>query len=307
MKYYAGIDGGQSSTQAVIADEGGRILGRGSAGPCDEVGEGPQSTRLRDALRDALANAVSNAGMPKDTRFASIVAGISGYEGRVYGAQPELPADAVALVHDTENAHAGALGGAPGVVVIAGTGSVAFARNEAGATALIGGWGFLFGDEGSAFWLARDAVADAMRESDAGSANGLGALALEHFRQPSLRALARNFYTGGISRAQFASFATAVIQFAERGNEHAAQYVRDGAAALVTLAMRAMHQTGMTSAKVAFTGGMTLSPTYSEQIAQWMTELIPQAQYVRPQYDPAVGALVLAYRRAEVNVPGVIA
>lgn len=251
---------------------------------------------MRDALRGALDDAMAQAGLPPDSRFAAIVAGVSGYEGRVYGRDPELPADRVVLVHDTEIAHAGALGGEPGVVVIAGTGSVAFAKNESGATCLCGGWGYLFGDEGSAFWFARDALADAMRETDSGEESELGPLLLQHFSEPSLRALARAFYTAGISRSDLAAFAPVLIQRAESGSERAAQYVRDGAAALVLLAKHAADRSQMLSPHVAFTGGLMQSAAFSAHVDRWMHELLPRARRVVPRRDAAEGALLLAYR-----------
>ncbi len=107
---FAGIDGGQSSTTAVVGDETGRVLGCGKAGAADEIGVGKESTRLRDALRGALREACAAAGITAGvTRFESIVAGISGYDGRVYGRAPELPARRSLLLHDTPIAHAGAL------------------------------------------------------------------------------------------------------------------------------------------------------------------------------------------------------
>jgi N-acetylglucosamine kinase-like BadF-type ATPase len=304
---YAGIDGGQSNTIAVIADQTGKIFGRGVAGPSDEIGQGPDSTRLRDALREALADAVAQAGLPKETRFAAAAAGVSGYEGRVHGRAPELPVEMLALVHDTENAHAGALAGEAGVVVIAGTGSVSFARSENGSTALAGGWGFLFGDEGSAFWIARTALADAMRDADAGQPNDLGSRAMAYFEQPSLRHISRSFYLERISRTQLASFAQTVLEFAESGNEAAVGYVREGATALATLALRSMHRAAMHDAKVAFVGGMMQNSTYREQIAQQMKRLVPAAKIVEPRYDAAVGALILAYKQSGIAVPERIA
>ena len=94
---------------------------------------------------------VGAQGLPSESNFAAIVAGVSGYEGRVYGAPPEMPTRHFTLMHDAPVAHAGALAGMPGVVVIAGTGSVVYARDENGRSQTLGGWGFLFGDEGSAF------------------------------------------------------------------------------------------------------------------------------------------------------------
>jgi N-acetylglucosamine kinase-like BadF-type ATPase len=303
MTLYAGIDGGQSTTVAVIADENGKIFGRGTAGASDEIGQGPDSTRLRDALHGALHDAIVHAGLPQTTRFASIVAGVSGYEGRVHGRAPELPANAFALVHDSENAHAGALGGNAGVVVIAGTGSIGFARSDTGATALVGGWGFLFGDEGSAFWLVRTALTDAMRDSDAGESNDLGALALNYFECTSLREISRGFYLERISRPQLASFAMKILEGAEFGNAVAARYADEGAAALVTLAERAMLRAGMDSTDVAFVGGMTQNASYRARIARHMERLCAHARLVEPKYDAAIGALILAYKQSGAPVP----
>lgn len=293
---FAGIDGGQSTTSAVIGDETGRVIARGSSGAADEVGEGPESTRLRDALRGALRDALGHAGLPQDSRFAAIVAGISGYEGNLHGRNPQLPADRVTLVHDSEIAHAGALDGKPGVVVIAGTGSVAFAKNESGETALCGGWGYLFGDEGSAFWLGRQAIAEAMRDNDASEESELAPLLLQHFSQPSLRALARAFYAGVLSRADLAAFAPVLVQCAENGSERAAQFVRDGAAALVLLAKHAADRARIPSPNVAFTGGLMQSAAFSAHVDRWMHELLPQGRRAIPRRDAAEGALLLAYR-----------
>ena len=298
MLLFAGIDGGQSSTVAVVADESQRILARGSAGPADEVGQGAASTRLRDALSAALADALARAGLPGDSHFASIVAGVSGYDGRIYGRAPAFSADRVSIVHDTEIAHAGALEGKPGVIAIAGTGSVAYARGERGESALAGGWGYLFGDEGSAFWLARDAIADAMRETDAGERSELAPLILEHFSQPSLRALVRAFYAGEISRTRLAAFAPEMIRLAESGSERAEQYVRDGAAALVLLVKHAGRRAGLQAPRVAFLGGLLRSAAFSEHLDRWMHELLPDAARVQPARDAAEGALLLAYRPA---------
>lgn len=298
MKLYAGIDGGQSSTVAVIGDESGRVIARGSAGPADEVAQGPDSTRLRDALHGAIADALVHARLPADSRFASIVAGVSGYDGRVYGKKPEPAADRFSIVHDTAIAHAGALDMSPGVIVIAGTGSVAYARNELGEDALVGGWGYLFGDEGSAFWLVRDAVADAMRDADAREESELAPLILAHFAQPSLRALVRAFYAGEISRQDLAAFAPVLIAHAQAGSERAEQYVRDGAAALVLLAKHAAERTGLQSPRVAFLGGLLRSALLSDNVDRWMHELLPRAARVPPMRDAAEGALLLAYRSA---------
>ncbi len=155
MTLFGGIDAGQSGTVAVIGDESGRILGRGEGGAADEIGQDSHSTRLRDALRLAYDHAASAAKLPEGARCARIVAGISGYEGRVYGRAPALPCDELVLLHDAVIAHAGAFAGGPGVAVIAGTGSVAYGRNARGEAVTVGGWGYLFASPRRAFWFSR--------------------------------------------------------------------------------------------------------------------------------------------------------
>ena len=190
MRYVAGIDGGQSSTTAVVLDEKGAVRGRGTAGPADHVDEPPGSRKFADACTTALAGALAAAGLPRDTRFAAVHAGLSGYDERFDGARPDLAADVVRVEHDAPVALAGAVQTLPAVVVIAGTGSVAYGKTADGLSVRTGGWGYLFGDAGSAFAVARDALAHAMGEDDRGARSPLGDAALAYFDRPNLRALA---------------------------------------------------------------------------------------------------------------------
>ena len=289
MRLYAGIDAGQSGTVAVIGDETGRVLGRGQAGAADEIGQDAQSTRLRDALRAAYDEAAAAAKLPADARCVRIVAGISGYEGRVYGRAPELPCDELVLLHDAVIAHAGAFEGAPGVIVIAGTGSVAYGVNARGESVTLGGWGYLFGDEGSAFWFARRALGDAIRDEESGKTNALGRTALQYFDSPSLHALVRSFYAGEISRTKFAGFGRTVIE--------SGSYVPEGARALAELGARTMARIEMQSGPVAFLGGVSKNPVMKDAIAKALREAAPEARQIEPVHDAAAGALLLARKR----------
>ena len=295
--YVAGIDAGQSSTTAAIADDTGRILGRGSGQPADEVNQGSGSTRMHDAFAAAIAAALADAKLPAQTAFAQIVAGVSGYEGTIYGVPPQLNGP-VELMHDAPIAHAGAFAGAEGVIVIAGTGSVAYARDAQGAHATVGGWGYIFGDEGSAFWIARNAIAKACADTDDGHPGELTTIVLQHFNMPSLRALARAFYANTIGRDDVAAFASVIVHAAEAGNERAVAMIADAADALVLLARQAMDRAGMDAGPVAFSGGLLRHQTVRETVEQRMRTAIPAIRVVRPAYDPAQGAVLLALARA---------
>ncbi|HLY01826.1 MAG TPA: BadF/BadG/BcrA/BcrD ATPase family protein [Candidatus Cybelea sp.] len=293
---FAGIDGGQSSTVALIADDLGRILSRGVAGPADEVAAGAGSTRLANALRDALADACRNAGLRGESDFAAIVAGISGYEGRIYGKKPELPTERLVVMHDAPVAHAGALAGAPGVVVIAGTGSVVYAIDDHGESRTIGGWGYLFGDEGSAFSIARDVLALLMAAQDDGdgSFSEEARAACDFFAMNSLRRVARAFYAGALTRDRLAAFTPVAIRFARFR-----PIADSGADRLAVLARRALNE--VNERRAALTGGLFADAGFYERVRRGILNVVPGAQVGHAKYEPAGGALLLAYQ--EVGLP----
>ncbi|MDQ2866097.1 MAG: hypothetical protein M3R51_07695 [Candidatus Eremiobacteraeota bacterium] len=292
-----GIDGGQSSTIAAVAREDGTILGRGTAGPADEVGAGQGSTRLRDALERALAEAVRDAGLPAATHFDAVVAGVSGYEGRIYGAAPRFSSDRFLLMHDAPIAHAGALAGAPGIVVIAGTGSVAYEITPDGQARTVGGWGYLFGDEGSAFWIVRDVVARASRHDDCAGTH----LLLSFFDVHSLRELVRGCYAGAVSRDDLASFAPRCIEAAKSGSSCACieRPVSAAASELADLALRASSSdSGILT--VAFVGGLMRDPWFKAKVYERLVKSAEErsVRIIEPVHEPVIGAVTLAIRAA---------
>lgn len=303
-KYFAGIDGGQSATLAVIADERGRILGTGESGPADEVGEAPSSRRLAEALESALSGALGAAGLMPGTELAALVAGLSGFEGEIRGIAPVLPARRVRYLHDAPVALAGAIGGA-GIVLIAGTGAVAYGEDPAGGSARAGGWGYLFGDEGSAFWIATRALAGALRAADEGLETGLGAEALHFFGRSELAAIPRAFYAGELSRAGLAAFSGSVARAA--GADLAARaIVEEAADALARLVGTVSRRLDFTSPpRVAFSGGALASELLASLTARALRsegsfEIVPA------RHEPAVGALLLAYREAGLPPPEIV-
>ena len=291
MRLFAGIDGGQTATQAVIGDADGAILGRGSAGPADEIGASENSTRLRDALEGSLRAAIADAKLDPAARFECIVAGISGYEERIYGVAPSLPADRLLFTHDAPIAHAGALDAKPGVVVIAGTGSVAYAVDTQGVGRTFGGFGYVFGDGGSAFWIASRALGQIARHADC----PYRSIAAEYFSVESMRALFRAFYASEISRDRIASFARVCIVAAREGADCECLSVPVEQAAL-ELACLASDAAGDELRDLAFTGGLMADAWFKERVYFEAQGAVEGVRIVEPKHDPAVGALLLARR-----------
>src|SRR5947209_922696 len=149
--YYLGVDGGQSSTTALISDDSGAVIGRAVAGPCNHV-SGPEATeKFRRIVGGCVADCRRGAGLSENIVFAGVCCGFSGGPHDKDLLTRELaPAERYYFTHDAEIALAGALSGEAGIVVVSGTGSIAFGKNDAGQTARTGGWGYLFGDEGGA-------------------------------------------------------------------------------------------------------------------------------------------------------------
>jgi len=305
VRYVVGIDGGQSSTTAVVVDENGAVVGRGSAGPADHVDEPPGSRKCADACAAAVARALEAARLARDTRFEAVRIGLSGYDADFDGEQPAFPARSVRMLHDAPIALAGAVGNRPAVVVIAGTGSVAYGEDGSGASVRAGGWGYLFGDRGSAFALARDALAQAMADDDRGVRSPLGEAALAFFDRRDLRELATAALLGRLSRAEIATFARVVRDAARLGDSHAAAIVDDAATALAQLAANAIARLSLAaeSVPVAFSGGAFQSESFFAQTRDKLRALAPNAVAVQPRYDPAVGAALLAFADAQLPVP----
>jgi N-acetylglucosamine kinase-like BadF-type ATPase len=302
--YVAGVDGGQSSTLAVIVSEDGRLIGRGIAGPAAHVDERPGASTAADAVATAVGAALAAAGLPAETTLEAVRIGLSGWDEHFDGVLPALRAYSVRLSHDATIALAGAVPSRPAVVVIAGTGSVAYGEGPGGGAVRLGGWGYLFGDPGSAFAVAREALATAMRADDAGVPHPLGEAALAYFDRPNLRALATAAIQGRIARGKLAGFARVVFDAARLGDEDAIAIVESAAAALAELAAAAVRRLDADGlVQVAFTGGLVANDPFRADVHERLAVLAPTALAVAPRYEPAIGAALLAFGDAELVPP----
>jgi len=307
---FAGVDGGQSSTVAVVLGEDGSVLGRGTAGPADHVDEPPDSERAALACRRALGAALAAAGEPPDAPLEAVVIGVSGFDGGWHGVEPVLATARIRYVHDAPIALAGATDERPAVVVIAGTGSVAYGETLAGRTIVLGGYGHLFGDEGSSFAIARAAIASAMRTADTGAEADLGAAALAFFDVPDLRALARAVSVREISRPRLASFARVVHDAARLGDPTARAIVDEAADGLAALAARAadlLEGREGAPVPVAFVGGGFANVEFRAATERRFAAITTNGRTIAARHEPAVGAALLAFDLAERPRPTTVA
>src|SRR5947209_4934874 len=211
--YFLGVDGGQSSTTALIGDDQGRVIGMGRGGPCNHVGAAEGRAKFVGAVQGCVHAACVQAHLDAAAlRFHSACLGFSGGPADKESILREiLPAEQMFVTHDALIALSGATAGGPGIIVIAGTGSIAFCRNAEGKTARAGGWGYIFGDEGGGFDLTRQAVRAALRAEEGwGSPTILSEMLLGETGARDVNDLLHRFYTTEFPRTRIAALSILV-------------------------------------------------------------------------------------------------
>lgn len=167
MSYYLGIDGGGTKTTCAVGDDT-RLLATAIAGPSNVVRVG--EAQARESLHHAVRQACTAAGITPEQVARTCVGGSGAARPEIAAlvrrALAEILSTPIDVIGDMEIAFESAFDTGPGVIVIAGTGSIAYGRNREGATARAGGWGFAIGDEGSAHWIGREAVRAVLRQCD---------------------------------------------------------------------------------------------------------------------------------------------
>lgn len=306
MRLYLGIDGGQSSTTALIGDESGSVLGRGRAGPCNHAASGEGRRKFVAAVTDSVHDAALSADLAEPLRFAAACLGLSGGpDDKETLAREMIQAEHYLFTHDAHIALAGATGGGPGIITIAGTGSIAFGRNAAGQIARAGGWGYVFGDEGGAFDLVKQAVRAVLRHEEGwGPGTALRDVLLQATGAHDVHTLLHRFYTEEYPRDRIAALAALVDQAARQGDPAASEMLGSAAQALATITSAVRRQLfGVgESVDVRYAGGVFSSAPLLARF-QMLVELEDGNRVSVPELGAAEGALLEAYRIGGAKVP----
>ncbi len=303
--YVLGLDGGGSHTICLIVDGEGRELGRAMAGPCNH-----QSVGLEAATR-ALAEAVASARRAaNDPLLAAACLGMAGLDRdedlRLIRqmVEPLLPGIPVEVVHDSEVALAAATGGRRfGVIVIAGTGSIAVGFDAGGRRARAGGWGYLLGDEGSGYDIARRGLNAATRADDGRApATSLTERLVKAADAASFEDLANRIYLDHWTVGQVAALAPAVLAAADEGDAVASEIVTGAANELALAARAVIAKLGMEGLvfDVVLSGGIFRgSPSLVGLVGREVKAFAPRAAVILLQHEPAYGAALIALQLAQ--------
>ncbi len=304
-----GLDAGGSKTVCHLADGSGAVIGEGRAGGGNLQGQ--DEGGIEEALGTAIAGALDGRRIVPD----AVCAGIAGADreedlrdvaallGRLTGSSRVL------VVNDALVALVAGVGDAPGIVLIAGTGSIVYGRNAANDAARAGGWGHIIGDEGSGYWIGREALAAVVREADGrGPSTRLAPAVLAHFALAQVSGLVRIVYNRELPRASVAGLGP-IVQEAAAGGDPVAMHILERAAGELSVAADAVaSRLGMRGDPFRFVlagGVFGVVPWLARELTRRLVEVAPRSDPGLLQAEPAAGAvhLALAHARGRTRLP----
>ena len=219
-----GVDGGGTKTLAWVAqiDQQGteQVLGEGYAGSSNQVAVGIESAleNLAEAIDKACDHASIAPNRIAAAVFALAGAGNDAAKQRILDfTHGRFPIPSVQVIHDGQAVLEAGTPDGWGLALIAGTGAVAFGKNQQGKTAVVGGWGYWFGDEGSAYWLGQSALRAIAQAADGrGPSTLLRDKVLDRLELYDPRGILTELTQQGDTRLAIADLADLVCEAAEQ-------------------------------------------------------------------------------------------
>ncbi len=302
MRYVLGIDAGGTKTVGLLADEHGAILAekRGPGANLQTHGE-LEVEKVFDDIMEALGH---------EQRISAVGLGIAGVdrphdEAVIRGILRRLGhRETARVVNDAAIALVAGAPGRVGIVILAGTGSIAYGCDRSGRTARAGGYGFLLADEGSGYWLGHEALRATVRACDGrGPETLLRAIVFEELAIGSVAELVPRVYEKGLPKHKIAGLAPIVQKAADQGDRVARDLLAEAAHELSLAARSVARQLDFASGgapasasqgvPIVLAGGVFKAcPSLIAAVSQQLD--IPGAEPALLAREPAEGAVALA-------------
>ncbi len=302
QEFFLGIDGGGTKTLATIVDARGCVLGTGLAGASnvDDVGIAVATANISEAVNIARAAAKLEV-FPFAAAFLGL-AGVVSEQDRAFvrGIAESLAlarAEDILIDHDCRIALAGGLSGRAGIVLIAGTGSSCYGRNEHGQTWRAGGWGSLISDEGSGYWLGREGLVATVRALDGRDApTAITAPMLERLEVIHPDDLLHRIYIKGLSRTEIAALAPVVLEAARASDKTALKLIKQGSKLLAECVKAVTQKLNLESeGELVLVGGIfQAAEIILAPFRQSLLEYNLNCKITFPELSPSLGACLLA-------------
>ncbi|MGD1910897.1 MAG: N-acetylglucosamine kinase [Rivularia sp. (in: cyanobacteria)] len=311
MAYVLGIDGGGSKTVCVLMNEKREILGRGEAGSSNYQSVGIEAAKysiesainqaiiIRDNINiDAICLGLAGVGRAKDIE---IVKNIIKDIPIICNIKPQN----IIISHDALIALVGGIGNDVGIVVAAGTGSIIFGRNHRGETKRVGGWGYLLGDEGSAYKIAITGMHMALLSYDGRLAyTSLVEDFKNHLGLSHIEELIEVVYRSGLGVKEIAALAPIVDNAAFKGDGFANMIIDDAVNELFLATytvIDGIFAEGDLS-EVNFLEVVTTGSVWKSKSQMWkrfvscIYEDFPEVKVILPRFEAVYGAGLLALK-----------
>jgi glucosamine kinase len=314
MPYYLGIDGGGTKTRCLLADETA-VLAKAMSGGSNIVrlGEPHAKDALHTAIRQVCAAAKISPGQIRAICIGAAGAARPEIAAKIHNIlaelAPEIAETKIEVVGDTVIALEAAFATGPGVIAIAGTGSIVYGRNAAGHTARAGGWGFAVSDEGSGHWIGRRAISAILRARDQGLETALTVMVLQAWKLSTIDEVVQ--HANSTPPPDFPRLFPIVLRAADEADSIARDLLADAGADLACLAAIvirrltphppvAMAPTDMlplAMPPVATTGSVfRQSPIVRQVFYNTLQTSFPSIDVRQDPVDPVEGALARARR-----------
>ena len=297
-----GIDAGGTKTVCLLADERGNILSEGRGGGANLHTSG--ELEVEKVLHEVMEASIGD----RDVTPAAICLGIAGVdrgdEARTVRAIMRRIGykSRIVVVNDALVALVAGAGNAPGIVIIAGTGSIVYGRNARFEAARAGGWGHIIGDEGSGYWIGREALAAIVRAADGrGPDTRLTEDVLAHFNIDDTSRLPRIVYDRELPRMSVAALGPIVQQASDLGDAVASGILERAADELVLAARSVATRLEMRGDEFAFVlagGVFRVVPWLGYEVTRRLVEVAPRSHVRLLEQEPAIGAVCLAQAEA---------
>lgn len=307
--YVIGVDGGGTKTIGVLANYDGSVLAQFTGGASNYQVAGGK--KLKAELENIFNNLLRLSKFPKQ-KVSHIYLGLAG-AGRESDRSEikALLADTsfakgITVESDARVALAGAFGGKPGIILIAGTGAICFGKNVGSPVVRAGGWGYLLGDEGSGFFIGQQAIIAALKDLDGRSEKtSLRQLFESKYRLKQLDEIIPLIYKGKIDRTEISNLAPLVYEASQRGDAVAMNIIRSNGQELGKLARAVAEKLNLRHKPIhiAIIGGLfNFKEAFVNEIYKELYELSWDIEISEPRFPPAIGAVILSLEKCGVKI-----
>jgi N-acetylglucosamine kinase len=302
-KVILAIDGGGSRTRCLAINHEAKVLGAGSGGASNHLLVDKKIVRasLDEAINAALARAEINL-----VDIVCVSAGLAGVDFDGVGADEmqdlfrEIGFTNSVINGDMVIAHTGALAGQAGVLALAGTGSSILGVGADGKRVKVGGWGPIYGDEGSAYRIAQNCLRAAARSFDGrGKQTALLDLIVNELGLRNFSESVKPIYVEKMESREIAALCRTAYKVAESGDESAIKIFHQAGDELAESVGAAIRRLNLSEAKVSYQGSVLESCSIvRERFIECSKEAFPRVEIVPPRFKPVIGAFLLGCKAA---------